>query len=127
MRCGMIDFHHTAVVALTGRDEAYYTDYRGTPQEFISCAKYGYLYQGQFYRWQKKRRGTAAFGLEPAQFIAFLENHDQVANSGFGRRVYMQSSPGRYRAVTTPAAARAMDANALPGTGILRVVAVFLF
>jgi maltooligosyltrehalose trehalohydrolase len=94
------DFHHTALVALTGRDEAYYTDYKGTPQEFISCAKYGYLYQGQTYKWQKKRRGTPAFGLEPSQFIAFLENHDQVANSGFGRRVHMETSPGRYRAMT---------------------------
>jgi maltooligosyltrehalose trehalohydrolase len=87
-------------VALTGRDEAYYTDYKGTPQEFISCAKYGYLYQGQYYKWQKKRRGTPAFGLDPAQFIAFLENHDQVANSGFGKRVHMETSPGRYRAMT---------------------------
>ena len=31
------DFHHSAMVALTGRREAYYTDYRGTPQEFISA------------------------------------------------------------------------------------------
>src|SRR6266404_6187591 len=27
------DFHHSAVVALTGRNEAYYTDYLGSPQE----------------------------------------------------------------------------------------------
>lgn len=94
------DFHHTAIVALTGRNEAYYTDYKGSPQEFISCAKYGYLFQGQYYKWQKKRRGTLGFGLEPAQFVAFLENHDQVANSGFGRRVHMETSPGRYRAMT---------------------------
>ena len=33
------DFHHTAVVALTGRREAYYTDYGGTPQELVSAAK----------------------------------------------------------------------------------------
>jgi maltooligosyltrehalose trehalohydrolase len=50
------DFHHSMVVALTGRYEAYYTDYRGTPQECISAYKYGYLYQGQEYSWQKKRR-----------------------------------------------------------------------
>ena len=43
------DFHHSALVALTGRNEAYYTDYRGRPQEFISAAKYGYLFQGQPY------------------------------------------------------------------------------
>ena len=94
------DFHHAALVALTGRDEAYYTDYKGTPQDFISCAKYGYLYQGQYYRWQQKRRGTPGFGLEPPQFVAFLENHDQVANSGFGKRVHMETSPGKYRAMT---------------------------
>ncbi len=55
------DFHHTAMVALTGRNEAYYTDYLGTPQEFISSMKYGYLYQGQRYKWQRKRRGTPAW------------------------------------------------------------------
>ncbi|MDQ6808956.1 MAG: alpha-amylase family glycosyl hydrolase, partial [Verrucomicrobiota bacterium] len=43
------DFHHSATVALTGRREAYYTDYQGSPQEFISAAKYGFLFQGQYY------------------------------------------------------------------------------
>src|SRR5207244_2533853 len=57
------DFHHAARVALTGRAEAYYADYRGTPQEFISAAKYGYLYQGQWYEWQQQRRGAASFGV----------------------------------------------------------------
>src|SRR5262249_31151631 len=37
------DFHHTARVALTRRDEAYYGDYGGTPQEFLSALKWGYL------------------------------------------------------------------------------------
>src|SRR5262249_766471 len=32
------DFHHSASVALTGRNQAYYTDYRGRPQELISAA-----------------------------------------------------------------------------------------
>jgi maltooligosyltrehalose trehalohydrolase len=80
------DFHHSGMVALTGRREAYYTDYRGTPQEFVSMAKYGYLYQGQWYKWQQKRRGTPAFGLPPAAFVTFVQNHDQVANSARGVR-----------------------------------------
>jgi maltooligosyltrehalose trehalohydrolase len=94
------DFHHTAMVALTGRNEAYYTDYLGSPQEFVSAAKYGYLYQGQWYRWQKKRRGTPAFGLPPAAFVTFVQNHDQVANSGRGLRAHALTSPGRFRAMT---------------------------
>jgi maltooligosyltrehalose trehalohydrolase len=94
------DYHHTAVVALTGRREAYYTDYTGAAQEFISCAKYGYLYQGQWYAWQKQRRGTAGLDLPPHAFVSYIENHDQVANSAFGRRLHQVSSPGRYRAIT---------------------------
>jgi maltooligosyltrehalose trehalohydrolase len=94
------DWHHSAVVAATGQDEAYYTDYRGTAQEFVSAAKYGFLYQGQWYRWQTQRRGTPAFDLEPVRFVHFLENHDQVANSGRGERLHQQCSPARWRALT---------------------------
>ena len=93
------DFHHSAVVALTGRREAYYTDHRGVPQEFVSAAKYGYLFQGQRYAWQKKARGTATRGLPPARFVNFIENHDQIANSGDGTRMHARTAPGRYRAM----------------------------
>src|SRR6266568_3769055 len=94
------DFHHSAVVALTGRNEAYFADYRGTPQEFISTAKYGFLYQGQARSWRKALRGTPTFGISPEVFVCFLENHDQIANTGPGQRLRFQTSPGRYRAMT---------------------------
>ncbi len=94
------DFHHTARVALTGQREAYYLDYLGTPQEFLSALKWGFLYQGQWYEWQKQRRGTPTRGLAPATFVNFLENHDQICNSGFGERIHYSSHPGCYRALT---------------------------
>jgi maltooligosyltrehalose trehalohydrolase len=94
------DFHHTAVVALTGNRAAYYTDYCGSPQEFISAVKYGYLYQGQRYSWQKHRRGQPTLGMEPTSFVTFIENHDQVANSAYGRRLHQLTSPPRFRAMT---------------------------
>jgi maltooligosyltrehalose trehalohydrolase len=94
------DFHHSARVAATGRMEAYYSGYRGAPQEFISAVKWGYLYQGQWYEWQGKHRGAPAFGLEPNQFVHFLQNHDQVANSLRGLRLGQLTSPGRLRALT---------------------------
>jgi maltooligosyltrehalose trehalohydrolase len=93
------DFHHTARVALTGRAEAYYTDYGGTPQELISALEWGFLYQGQHYAWQKQPRGEPALDLFPPNFVAFLENHDQVANSAHGFRLARVSSPGRLRAL----------------------------
>ena len=94
------DLHHTALVALTGKREGYYTDYLGSPQELVSAVKYGYLYQGQHYKWQRQRRGTPALDLPPKTFVAFLENHDQVANSARGERVHRLTSPGNHRALS---------------------------
>lgn len=94
------DFHHSAMVAVTGRNEAYYTDYLGKPQEFVSAVKYGFLFQGQRYKWQRQRRGKPALDIAPAKFVAFVQNHDQVANSARGARLHQQTSPGRFRAMT---------------------------
>jgi maltooligosyltrehalose trehalohydrolase len=94
------DFHHTAMVAATGRREAYYTDYFGSPQEFISAAKHGFLYQGQLYSWQKNGRGTPGLDLPPEAFVTFLQNHDQVANSWKGHRLHAITSPGKWRTLT---------------------------
>jgi maltooligosyltrehalose trehalohydrolase len=94
------DFHHSAMVALTGRTEAYYSDHRGSPQEFVSAAKWGFLFQGQYYHWQQQRRGTSALDVPARQFVTFLQNHDQVANSADGRRIHALASAGEYRAMT---------------------------
>ena len=94
------DFHHTVRVAATGRSEGYYTDYRGTAQEFISCVKRAFLYQGQRYQWQGKPRGTVVSD-EPAEgFVFFLQNHDQIANQLWGDRLHHKVGPAVYRALT---------------------------
>ena len=94
------DFHHSAIVALTGQNVGYFSDYSGKPQEFISAAKYGFLYQGQALSWRKVLRGTPTFGIPAEAFVCFIENHDQIANTGPGDRLRFQTSPGRYRAIT---------------------------
>lgn len=94
------DFHHSAMVAATGRNEAYYHDHKGLPQEFVAAAKYGYLFQGQRYDWQNKKRGTPALDLVPSNFVHFLQNHDQIANSAHGLRISELTSPARLRALT---------------------------
>jgi maltooligosyltrehalose trehalohydrolase len=94
------DFHHSAVVALTGHNDYYYGDYRGRPQELISAIKWGFLFQGQRCKVQQSRRGTPAFDIPAPQFVTFLENHDQVANSARGLRLHQQTSPAKFRAMT---------------------------
>lgn len=94
------DFHHSALVALTGYREAYYKDYAGSPQELVSAVKWGYLYQGQWNRRQGHPRGSPALGRPFWNFINFLQNHDQVANTGLGLRLHNLGHPGAYRALT---------------------------
>lgn len=94
------DLHHAAMVALSGHADAYYSDYQGTPQEFISATKWGFLYQGQLSRWQGKPRGTPAFDLAPEQFVNYLQNHDQVANSLLGLRAHQLGCPHQVKALT---------------------------
>ena len=93
------DFHHTAHVAATGSRDAYYHDYLGSPQEFVSTARHGFLYQGQYYRWQKQPRGQP-LQVPSSRCVAYLQNHDQVANSIQGLRLHQLGSAGICRALT---------------------------
>lgn len=93
------DFHHAAKVALTGTRDGYFGDYTGRAQEFVSCVRRGFLYQGQWYPWQKQTRGAAVPGLPAWSTIVFLQNHDQVGNTFLGDRVHAGAAPGRYRAL----------------------------
>ena len=119
------DFHHARWSRSPGSDEAYYTDYRGTPQEFISAAKWGYLYQGQRYKWQKKRRGTP--GARPAaRGLRHLPRRTTIRSPTprRGQRAAPADEPRPLSGHDGAAAARARHADALPGAGVRLVRAV---
>jgi maltooligosyltrehalose trehalohydrolase len=61
------DFHHSSRVRLSGHNEAYYSDFLGTPDEFLAALKGGFIYQGQLSQWQKKSRGTPSRGHVPPE------------------------------------------------------------
>jgi maltooligosyltrehalose trehalohydrolase len=93
------DYHHSARVALTGRRDGYFRDYRGAAQEFVSAAKHGFLFQGQYYAWQQQPRGTPVLERPAWSMIVFTQNHDQIANTLDGRRLHQLVAPGRLRAI----------------------------
>ncbi|MFT3698065.1 MAG: alpha-amylase family glycosyl hydrolase [Kofleriaceae bacterium] len=88
------DFHHSARVAATGVVDGYLRPYDGSARELVAALRHGFLYQGQ------TTRGTAALDLPRTAFVHFLENHDQVANLGFGERLHQLADPGTLRALT---------------------------
>jgi len=95
------DFHHSARVAAGATSEAYLQDYQGTANELLACALRNGLYQGQWYDWQKKRRGTPLWKARPEQVVFSLQNHDQVANGLGGWRLHHLAGARRARALTT--------------------------
>lgn len=94
------DFHHSVKVALTGMREAYLSDYSGESREWLAAVRRGFLFQGQHYPWQKATRGRPALDIPAARLVAFMENHDQVANSLTGHRLIDQTSPKWWRAMS---------------------------
>ena len=94
------DYHHSARVALTGSRDGYFHDYTGRSQEFLSCIRRGFLYQGQWYAWQKQPRGSPFRDRGAAACVVFLQNHDQVGNTFTGTRLQANCAPARYRALT---------------------------
>jgi maltooligosyltrehalose trehalohydrolase len=94
------DFHHSMLVALTGRNEAYRVDHHGSSQELLSAAKHGFLFQGQRNAWQSRPHGTSTLGIPSSAFVTYLENHDQIANSEQGHRIHQQTSASKLRAAT---------------------------
>jgi maltooligosyltrehalose trehalohydrolase len=66
----------------------------------VTLARRGLIFQGQFNERQGKPRGTPTQGLRPENFILYLQNHDQVANTPRGLRLHRQTSPARLRTLT---------------------------
>lgn len=94
------DFHHSARVALTSQHDGYLNDYRGRAQELLAAVRHNFLFQGQRSPWQRKARGSPALRRDPHGFITFTQNHDQVGNTFYGRRLHQLTSPGKLRAIT---------------------------
>ncbi|MFT4171165.1 MAG: malto-oligosyltrehalose trehalohydrolase [Rhodocyclaceae bacterium] len=94
------DFHHAARVALTGSRDGYFVDYAGTAQELAACLQQGFLFQGQYYSWQGRYRGTQVTDEAACRFVHFLQSHDQIGNSLGGRRVSAVANAAALRAMT---------------------------
>ena len=48
----------------------------------------------------KRNEALLLYRLNPENFVVFIQNHDQIANSARGERIHRLTSPGRYRAMT---------------------------
>lgn len=90
------DVHHAAHCIATGEDEGYYRGFSDDPVgHFTRALAEGFVYQGQAYSpWKGRSRGVPSAGQPPTAFVAFLQNHDQIGNRGFGERLTALADDG---------------------------------
>lgn len=81
------DFHHALRVTLTGQRDRYFGDYRGV-DDLATALTDGFVVAG---RWapSRRRHHGAKPGRPPGgeHLVVFAQNHDQIGNGGFGRRL----------------------------------------
>lgn len=80
------EFHHALHVLLTGEQHGYYQDF-GTLADLARAYRQGFVYQGQYSRYRRRRHGSDSSFIQPYRFIAFAQNHDQVGNRPGGERL----------------------------------------
>jgi maltooligosyltrehalose trehalohydrolase len=80
------EFHHALHSLLTGEDAGYYQDF-GTLEDLARAFREGYVYTGQYSPYRQRRHGMSSAAVPARQLVVFRQNHDQVGNRVYGRRL----------------------------------------
>ena len=80
------DFHHCLHTILTGERNGYYQDF-GDVNQFAKALREGFVYDGQYSPYRRRRHGSSSKHLPSSKFVVFSQNHDQVGNRLKGDRL----------------------------------------
>jgi malto-oligosyltrehalose trehalohydrolase len=96
------DYHHAWHVALTGEGAGYYRDYRDFPGHIARTLAQGFAYQGEASLHRGgKARGEPSKNLPRADFVNFIQNHDQIGNRPIGDRLSVLPEPEALKVALT--------------------------
>lgn len=94
------DFHHQVRVLTAGDRDGYYQDYSGSIADLAVTLRRGWFYCGQHSSYAGHPRGTDPAEVPLERRVICIQNHDQIGNRPFGRRLHHQIDSASYRAVT---------------------------
>jgi len=80
------DFHHALYAILTGESGGFLMDF-GSLAYLAKCLGEGYVYDWKYSRYRLRHYGSSSKDRPGEQFVAFIQNHDQVANTSRGQRL----------------------------------------
>ncbi len=90
------DFHHALHTVLTGERTGYYADF-GELGQLAKALRNAFVYDGNYSTYRDRRQGASPAGLSGHNFVACVQNHDQVGNRAIGDRSTTLMSAGRLR------------------------------
>ncbi|HEV2687315.1 MAG TPA: malto-oligosyltrehalose trehalohydrolase [Bryobacteraceae bacterium] len=80
------EFHHSVVSFLTRANRGFLGGF-GRLDQVKKAITEGFVYDGIYSTYRCRRFGSSAIGQPGYRFVAFLQNHDQVANTSQGLRL----------------------------------------
>ncbi len=80
------DFHHALHAVLTGAKHGYLGDF-GELADLKKAIREGFVYDGRYSRYRRRRHGSSSKRRPGEQFVACIQNHDQIANACLGSRL----------------------------------------
>lgn len=79
------DFRHSLHTILTGERDGYHDDF-GALADLAKAMKEVFVYDGRYSHFRKRRHGRPVRMVSGHNFLAYLQNHDQVGNRARGER-----------------------------------------
>jgi maltooligosyltrehalose trehalohydrolase len=90
------DFHHALYAFLTGQREGFLMDFGGLP-ELSKSIRDGFVFDWKYSRYRKRHHGSSSIDRPGEQFVGFIQNHDQIANTSRGKRLAGLVSAGQQK------------------------------
>ena len=88
------DYHHAWHVLLTRERQSYYRDFQAAGAHIARTLGDGFAYQGEASPFRGgKMRGEPSAQLPRADFVNFVQNHDQIGNRAMGERLSVLAKP----------------------------------
>ncbi len=90
------DFHHALYTLLTSEREGFLVDF-GALGDLSKSIRDGFVFDWKYSRYRQRHHGSSSKDRPGEQFVGFIQNHDQIANTSRGKRLASLVSAGEQK------------------------------
>ena len=90
------DFHHALYAVLTGQRQGFLMDF-GALGDLSKSISDGFVFDWRYSHYRQRHFGSSSKDRPGEQFVGFIQNHDQIANTSRGKRLASLVSAGKQK------------------------------